>query len=72
MFHYVDDFIIVGDANSSSCSQGLSTLLQTFAGVGTPVEPDKCEGPASCLIVLGIEIDTTLTQLCLLKDGWLS
>ena len=37
VFHYVDDFIVVGDANSSSCSQGLATLLQTFADVGAPI-----------------------------------
>ena len=54
-------------ANSGSCAQGLATLLQTFADVGAP-EPDKCEGPASCLIVLGIEIDTTLMQLRLPQE----
>ena len=68
VFHYVDNFIVVGDANSSSCSQGLATLLQTFADVGAPVEPGRCEGPASCLIVLGIEIDTTLMQLRLPRE----
>ena len=50
VFHYVDDFIVIGDANSSRCYQGLSTLLQTFADVGTLVEPDKCEDPLPALL----------------------
>ena len=66
--HYADDFVVVGDALSHTCSQGLATLLQTLADLGAPVEHDKCEGPASCLTILGIEVDTIQMQLRLLQD----
>ena len=36
--------------------------------VGVPIAPDKCEGPATRLTFLGIEVDTTEMQLCLLEE----
>ena len=68
IFHYVDDFIIVGKPESLDCGMHLSTLLQTCESLGVPIAPEKCEGPLSVLTVLGIEIDTDLMQLRLPTD----
>ena len=62
IFHYVDDFIVVGEARSHKCSQSLAILLRTCEDVGAPNEPVKCGGPASCLTVLGIEVETALND----------
>ena len=42
IFHYVDDFIIVGKPNTQECASALATTLQTFSVLGVP---------AKCLIV---------------------
>jgi len=62
-------FIVAGEARSHKCSQGPAILLRTCEDAG-----------ASCLTVLGREVDTALTQLRLPKeklvhlrealDGW--
>ena len=63
IFHYVDDFIIVGKPNSEECASALATTLECFSILGVPAEPSKCEGPATTLPILGIEIDTVQMQL---------
>ena len=68
IFHYVDDFIFVGKPLSSECASNLSTGLLSFAELGAPIEPDKCEGPATCLTILGIDIDTRCMQLRLPRE----
>jgi hypothetical protein len=61
--HYLDDFIFVGGAGTSHCQ----TLLQTFHSLceemGIPLNPDKEQGPTTCLIFLGLEIDTLKMQI---------
>ena len=49
IFHYVDDFILVGQPHSDECAHALTTTLDTFSSLGVPVEPEKCEGPCSHL-----------------------
>lgn len=68
IFHYVDDFIFAGTPNSQDCGASMATALQTFNRLGVPIEPDKCEGPATTLTILGIEIDTSLMQLQLPEE----
>ena len=68
IYHYVDDFIMVGEPNSPECASALATTLQTFSSLGVPAEPNKCEGPATSLPILGIEIDTIQMQLRLPTD----
>ena len=68
IFHYVDDYMLVGKPNAPNCISYLSTLLQTCTSLGVPIAPEKCEGPATTLTVLGIEIDSKLMQLRLPAD----
>ena len=68
MFHYVDDFIIVGKPDTLECAYGLATTRDTFSVLGVPDEPDKCEGPSTTLPILGIEVDTAQMQLRLPAD----
>ena len=55
--HYLDDFLIMGPADSPTCAHDLSRLLRCLEWLGFPVAEEKVEGPASRLTFLGIEID---------------
>ena len=68
IFHYMDDYIFLGRPLSNECSDSLNTALHCFAELGAPIEPDKCEGPATCLTILGIEVDTRRMQLRLPQE----
>jgi hypothetical protein len=72
LVHYLDDFITAGPSGTYQCGQNLSTAaLQVCSELGLPLHPDKCAGPASVLVVLGIEIDS-LSQVARLPDDKLS
>ena len=45
VFHYLDDFLLIGAPNSTECAQALSILLHMFNELGLPVALDKLEGP---------------------------
>ena len=66
--HYLDDFLILGPADSAICQAALDTTLSICEQVGLPVAPEKTEGPTTCLTFLGIEIDTQTNQLRLPQD----
>ena len=61
--HYLDDFIIVGPPGSEECAKNLDRLLETCRELGVPVACHKVEGPSTCIILLGIEIDTVAMEL---------
>ena len=56
--HYLDDFVIVGRPGTKECADGMGTAIKVCEEVGTPVAPEKLDGPTMCLEILGIEIDT--------------
>lgn len=58
VFHYIDDFITVGKPGSLECSNKLKAMNDTCFDTGIPIEEDKCEGPATILPFIGIELDT--------------
>ena len=68
LFHYLDDYITIGKAESNECKANMVTLLATCERLGVPIAPDKCEGPATRLTYLGIEIDTVQMQLRLPEE----
>jgi hypothetical protein len=80
IFHYLDDFIILGRPESSQCTEALATLNHSCWALGVPVAEHKRAGPATCLTFLGIEVDTEAAQLRLpmeklqrlssLLNGW--
>lgn len=63
VLHYLDDFLIVGKPGSEQCAVDLRCLLEIFAGLQVPVATEKLERPGTCLVFLGIELDTT--QMCM-------
>ena len=65
VFHYLDDFIIVGPPHSPQCAHSLAILDGVFAILHIPMAVHKHEGPTTCLVILGIEIDTKAGELCL-------
>lgn len=79
-YHYHDNFIVVSATMSGECAASLEILLETCKELGIPVAVHKCMGPTTCLVVLGILIDTkkmetslpeeNLTQLKRLLANW--
>ena len=63
VFHYMDDFVFVGPPNSPKCQQELQLFQNICGDLGVIIAEDKTEGPATCLTVLGIEIDTGAMEL---------
>ena len=61
--HYIDDFLTMGPPCSLECSRNCTIMHEVCADVGFPVEPEKDEGPATCLTFTGIEIDTVAMEL---------
>ena len=63
MSHFLDDFITAGNPESDECSTNLALLVSTCDHLGFPMAKDKRKGPATCLIFLGIELDTIRLEL---------
>ena len=57
LLHYLDDFILAAPANSVVCASNLQVAVAVVARLGLPLHPQKCLGPASCMVILGIELD---------------
>ena len=68
VFHYLDDFLLIGAPNSTECAQALSILLKTFGQLGLPIALDKLEGPTTLLTFLGLELDSSLLEMRLPAD----
>ena len=61
--HYLDDFITAGRPHSEECQTNLALLIELCALLGFPMAVDKREGPTTCLIFLGVELDTINFEL---------
>ena len=68
VYHYVDDFISVGRPRSMECAETLAIMKATCNDSGAPVEEEKCEGPATTLPFLGMELDTVKLEIRLPSD----
>ena len=62
VLHYLDDFIIISPPHSPQGRESLSRLRQLCGELGVPIAEHKTDGP-TCLVFLGIEIDTVAGQL---------
>ncbi len=56
--HYIDDFVTAGPPESNECQDNVSIMKAVCEETGIPTEPEKDEGPATRIGVLGIELDT--------------
>ena len=68
IYHYLDDFIIIGPPDSDQCRKDLSTLESICTTLGVPLAAHKREGPTTCLTFLGIEMDSRARILRLPAD----
>lgn len=75
LLHYLDDFITAGPPDSNQCAENLATSLAVCRSLGLPLHPDKCVGPSTRLVVLGIELDSMaqvarlpMEKLCALQE----
>ena len=66
--HSLDDFIVLGPAGSFECHRVLDSLTSLCKRLGVPLAPHKLVNPTTCLIFLGIEVDSVASQLRLLAD----
>ena len=64
----IDDFHTLGPPNSPLCQNNVNTCVQLLSEWGIPLHPDKLEGPSTCLMVLGIELDSMRLQARLPQD----
>lgn len=63
IWHYLDDFLTGGAAGSQECRLNLQLVIDICSYLGIPLAEEKVEGPAACLVFLGIVIDTVKGEL---------
>jgi hypothetical protein len=68
IFHYIDDFIIIGAPRSDECANCLGLFLSTCEALGMLISRDKTEGPAFRMTILGIQVDTVAMTLSLPEE----
>ena len=61
IFHYVDDFIAVACPAAPDCAEAVGIVDAACARLRIPIAEHKRDGPTTCLIFLGIEIDRIAT-----------
>lgn len=82
IFHYLDDFLVMGSPGSDACKHSLDLLMEECSTLGVPPAPEKLEDLSPVLTFLGIEIDTIegvmrltsdkLQQLSIMTTEWLA
>lgn len=68
IFHYLDDFAVLGPPDSLECQRALDILSHTYAILGVPLAPEKQDGPCPVIVLLGIIIDTVKQELRLPEE----
>ena len=61
--HYMDDFLTMGQPDTTECRENLNSILRICEWLGVPLKAEKIEGPASVLTFLGITLDTELREI---------
>ena len=57
-WHYLDDFITVSPPDSDECQANIALMTELCRRLGVSLAEDKLIGAYTCLVFLGIEIDT--------------
>ena len=68
-FHYLDDCIIL--PNSEQCRRDLDALWDICCELGVLLAVCKRKGPVTCLVLLGIKVDT-ITGCCICPQRYFS
>ena len=71
LFHYLDDFLTIGDAGAEECQTNMDIMLTLCSILGLIVAPENVAGPLSILTFL--VIDTIRLQSRLpIRRSWRS
>ena len=68
VLHYLDDFLTMDQADSSTCHNNFTAIQHTYQKLDIPFALEKLEDPSHSLTFLGIEIDTIHMEAQLLQD----
>ena len=68
VYHYLDDFAVLGVPESEECGHNLGLLKSVCNDLGIPLAPEKQAGPSTVIEFLGIVIDTSCQELHLPAD----
>ena len=71
VIHYMDDFLFVGCAdvsNKLSCQRLVTGFERVCKKLGVPLAANKSVGPTSCLVFLGLEIDSIRQTVSIPSD----
>ena len=68
VYHYLDDFIVLGPSGSEVCRESLQILHKICNDLGVPLASEKQEGPSSVITFLGTTIDTNSQELRLPEE----
>ena len=66
--HYIDNFLTVGSPGTDECLLNTTLMQRVCERVGLPIELSKSVAPSTSLVFLGIKIDSSNGELCLLED----
>ena len=68
LYHYLDGFIVLGPRVALNVLAAYNALEQSCAVLGVPIAHEKMVALTTCLVFLGIEIDTSVMQARLPRD----
>ena len=63
VYHYLVNFIILGERGKDTCAKNLQIILDVCKELGVMVATEKCEGPTTRIIFLGIEVDSERLEM---------
>lgn len=61
--HYLDDFVMLGPPGSTVCLRAMAILDTVCKRLNIPIAEHKRDGPTTCLVFLGIIIDSLAGEL---------
>ena len=56
--HYLDDYLLLGSPATAAGERNRRIALETCAELGVPVAVQKLEGRSTCVVFLGLKLDT--------------
>lgn len=68
ILHILDDFLILGPANSEACLTNLNKFLSLCDTVGVPIKSEKTELPSTIMTFMGLELDSSTMEARLPYD----
>ena len=66
--YYLDDFFTAGPWDSDQCFENMNIIIEVFKQLGVPLAPEKIVGPTTCIVYLGITIDSIRMEIHLPED----